>query len=77
MERTGLMLSDEEKLNALDAIAKRCNSDMKGADKNNIALLQSITSIPAKTAIALGFSRTDLLVRIGVINGRLMDRANE
>jgi hypothetical protein len=49
---------------------------MAKVGKDNIQALIEITTKHELTIKALGFNKTDLLVEIGRINGRLEDRSN-
>lgn len=70
------MLSKEERNNALNSIARRCNEAMKKVGKENIPALIEVTNKHESMVKALGFNKTDLLVEIGIINGRLKDKRN-
>ncbi|UVD32291.1 hypothetical protein [Vibrio phage vB_VaM_H2] len=49
---------------------------MAKVGKDNIQALIEITTKHEQAIKALGFNKTDLLVEIGRINGRLEDRSN-
>lgn len=60
--------------NALDAIAKKCNAEMRPVDKTNLVLLTEIGDKWAKKAKLFGFSKIQMMHRIGVLNGVLVER---
>lgn len=64
------------KHNALNSVARKCAKEMAKVGKDNIQALIEITTKHEQTIKALGFNKTDLLVEIGRINGRLEDRSN-
>lgn len=64
----------EQQYAALNALARRCNKELKQVDTKNLDLLQSITGRFAEQSKLIGFSKTELLVQIGRINGKLVDR---
>lgn len=64
----------EQQYAALNAIASRCNDELKQVDIKNLDLLKSITDRFAKQSKLIGFSKTELLVQIGRVNGKLVDR---
>lgn len=64
----------EQQYAALNALAKACNSELKQVDKQNLSLITSITDGFAEKAKLIGFSKTELIWRIGVINGNMTDR---
>ncbi|QIQ61336.1 hypothetical protein V039C_0058 [Vibrio phage V039C] len=64
------------KHNALNSVARKCAKEMAEVGKDNIQALIEITTKHEHTIKALGFNKTDLLVEIGRINGRLEDRSN-
>lgn len=68
------MLNNEENKNALNAIARKCNAAMKDVGKENIPELIKVTNRHEEMVKLLGFTKTDLLVEIGIINGRLTDK---
>jgi hypothetical protein len=62
------------KLNALRAIAKRCNDEMNTIARSNLSALTIVSSKYAEQAKLLGFSKTEMMIEIGYINGQLTDR---
>ena len=63
--------------NALTAIARTCSDEMKLAGLNNLTAHRIITDKHAQKAIALGFTKTAMMVQIGRVNGVLKDRSLE
>ncbi len=59
--------------NALKSIALKCAVELKGKNKNDLTLLTSITSKWLKKLDGLSVSKTEFLVEIGRVNGRLTD----
>lgn len=64
----------EQQHAALNALARRCNEELKQVDAKNLDLLKSITDRFAEQSKLIGFSKTELLVQIGRVNGKLVDR---
>lgn len=75
MAPSGRTHSDIE-FNALHSVAVACNKEMKGVDKNDVGKLAEVTSRHLEKVKPMGFSKTDLLVEIGYINGVLQDKRN-
>jgi hypothetical protein len=67
-------MATELQHNALKAIAKSCNNEMKTIDRNDMKSLAETTNRFADKAKAIGFSRFDMMHMIGCINGVLKDR---
>lgn len=74
MLATGGEIMSYENINALNAIAKKCNDEMKAVDKKNTSALRKICDKWASQARLIGFSRVEMLYRIGVNNGQLVER---
>lgn len=70
------MTTNEEKRNALNSIARKCLSEMKTKDKSDIVALKLVSDKWSKKVEPLGLSRTDLIVEIGYITGRLKRNDN-
>lgn len=64
----------EQQYAALNALARRCNAELKQVDAGDLDLLKSITDRFAEQSKLIGFSKTELLVQIGRVNGKLVDR---
>lgn len=64
----------ETQYNALNAIAKRCNSEIKIIDREDMEAIKEATDRFAVDAKLIGFSKTDMLIEIGCINGVLKNR---
>lgn len=64
----------EQQYAALNALARRCSKELKQVDTKNLPLLKSITDRFAEQSKLIGFSKIELLVQIGRINGKLVDR---
>lgn len=60
--------------NALNAIAKSCNEEMNPIDKSNLAKLREVSDKWAAKAKLLGYSKIQMMYRIGVMNGVLEER---
>lgn len=67
----------EQQYAALNAIAKECNKQLKMLSKGDLLAMADVTVKFAEKAKIIGFSKTELLHRIGVINGQLTDRRLE
>lgn len=67
-------MKSEAQHNALNAIAKRCNSEMKAVNKLDLSALRCITNRHSVDAKLLGFTHTDMMVEIGRVNGVLKNR---
>ena len=59
---------------ALNGLAQACNKELRQEDAKNLSLLKSITDHFTEKAKLIGFSKTELLHRIGVLNGQTTDR---
>lgn len=68
------MSKSEQQHAALKGIARACNAELKQVDSKNLKLLKSITDAFGTKAKLIGFSKTELLHQIGVLNGKLVDR---
>ena len=69
------MFSDDA-YNALNAVARQCNKELKKCEKNDISSKKLITEKRHKKIAGLGFTKTDLLHEVGCINGILTNRRN-
>ncbi len=63
------------KLNALNAIARKCNDEIRPIDKKDLAAIRKVMDKHAEQAILLGFTKTRMMIEIGRINGVLVDRS--
>lgn len=63
------------KLNALNAIARKCNDEMKPIDRKDLKAIRKVVDKYAEQANLLGFSKIRLQIEIGRINGVLVDRS--
>lgn len=63
------------KLNALNAIARKCNDEIRPIDKKDLASIRKVMDRYAEQAILLGFTKTRMMIEIGRINGVLVDRS--
>ncbi len=63
------------KLNALNAIARQCNDEIRPIDRKDLAAIRKVMDKHAEKAILLGFTKTRMMIEIGRINGVLVDRS--
>ena len=68
--------SDDE-YNALNAVARVCNKELKKLSKGDIEGKALVTNKYWQKVAGMGFSKIDLLREVGCINGVLKDRRNE
>lgn len=70
-------MKTEQQHAALNALAKQCNAELKKADKQDLKAMAEISDRFAEKAKIIGFSKIEMMHRIGVINGQLTDRRLE
>lgn len=67
----------EEQYTALNAISRKCNDQLKKIDKKDLPAMRSITDKFAEQAKCLGFSKMEMMLQIGYINGRFTNHRLE
>lgn len=68
-------MNNTESLNALKAIARRCNEELKPIDRRDLKAMAAITRKYGEQAKLIGFSHTHMMVEIGYLNKALTDRS--
>lgn len=66
-----------EKINALRAIAQKCNAELQPVDRNDLSSMARIMNKWAGQALALGFSKTEMMVQIGYLNKTLTNHRED
>jgi hypothetical protein len=70
----GLGMGNEQRFAALNAIARECNKELKTVNKDDLEALKIIIDKHSEKAVLIGFSKIEMIIQIGRINGRLVDR---
>lgn len=70
-------MKTEVQYTALNSLSRKCNDQLKKIDKKDLLAMRDITDKFAEQAKLLGFSKMEMMLQIGYINGKLTNHRLE